>query len=313
MNLSNVSVTGGVTIVNSFVGDVSILGSNQADTIETTITNLNSTDIINGSGGSDTLQFTDSGSISFSQFSGVSSVENLTFYSGVDTLNLSNAGEFNDFKSKFTGNINFGGGSDELRFGDSDGTYDLDFTNVSNLETLSFGAGNDTVTFGIDEFNAGIRTLNLGDGTNTANLNADTSSQVQVNGGNGSDEFVLDFSRINQNDYQLNGGAGSDTVKVMGIWNLSEDMAFASSGIFTNIERIDLSEMTLNGDDSYEFMFTGSLINSWSSSNNISLKLTSDQLENIGYTDSDGNYQNSVTAGTTYNLQDGAQLIIETI
>ena len=83
------------------------------------------------------------------------------------------------------------------------------------------------------------------------------------------------------------------------------------------IDRIDLSSMVLTGDDSNEFKFNGSLVNSWNNNNStggtISLKLSADQTQNIGYTDDAGTYHDSVTAGNSYSLQDGATLTIEAI
>ena len=68
---------------------------------------------------------------------------------------------------------------------------------------------------------------------------------------------------------------------------------------------------------SNEFKFNGSLVNSWNNNNStggtISLKLSADQTQNIGYTDNAGTYYDSVTAGNSYNLQDGATLTIEAI
>jgi len=74
--------------------------------------------------------------------------------------------------------------------------------------------------------------------------------------------------------------------------------------------------MALTGTDSDEIQFTGDLINEWTNngSNNgsLTLQLTSDQMENVGYTDSSSTYQSSVSTGT-YNLEDGATLTIEQV
>lgn len=315
MSLANVSVTGGVTIVNSYVGNVSIIGSNQADVVETNITNLGSSDVINGSGGTDTLAFTDSGTIAYTQFNGVSSVENLQLYSGDDTITFGTKANFDTWATKFS-SVNAGNGTDTVSFS-SAVTQDLDFSKLNSVETLSFSGLNDTVTFGNDEFSAGIRTLNLGNGTNIANLNANTTANVDINGGSNSDEFVLDFSRINEDDYSLNGALGSDTVKVTGNYTLSSDMNFANNSSFDNIERIDFSSMVLSGDDSNELRITGDLVNSWNNDGTdggtIALKLTADQLQNIGYTDDVGTYHDFVAAGSSYTLQNGATLTIESI
>jgi len=203
--------------------------------------------------------------------------------------------------------VNGGSGTDSLSFS-SAVTSDLDFSKLSSFETLTFGSNSDTITFGTDEFNAGIRTLNLGDGTNMANLNANTTSQVQVNGGSGNDEFVLDFSRINDGDYQLDGVSGSDIVKVTGSWSLSGDMNFAASTAFDNIETLDLTGLSISGDTENDFIFSGDMISSWTDSgNSMTLKITSGQENYIDYTDV------SSTVGNTVTFTNGAILTIETV
>eukprot|EP01000_Liburna_glaciale_P001238 NODE_1331_length_635_cov_1605.168942_g934_i0.p2 GENE.NODE_1331_length_635_cov_1605.168942_g934_i0~~NODE_1331_length_635_cov_1605.168942_g934_i0.p2 ORF type:complete len:66 (-),score=2.54 NODE_1331_length_635_cov_1605.168942_g934_i0:408-605(-) len=62
--------------------------------------------------------------------------------------------------------------------------------------------------------------------------------------------------------------------------------------------------------------FTGDLINEWTNNGaagSLKLQLTADQMENIGYTDSSSTYQNSVSDGITYNLENGATLTIEQV
>jgi Ca2+-binding RTX toxin-like protein len=255
-----------------------------------------------------TVNLSTSGSFNTGDFSNIDSGEitTLNFAGDVDTMNFTDKSNFDTFKSKFT-SISTGGGNDEFTFSSAI-TEDLDFSNITNLETLSFGAGDDTITFGSDEFSAGIRTLNLGDGTNVANLNADTSSQVQVNGGSGNDEFVLDFSRINQNDYQLDGGAGSDTVKATGAWTLSSDMNFASLTSFDNIETLDLSGLSISGDPENDFIFSGDMVSSWTdASNSLTLKLSGGQDSYIDFVDV------SSTVGNTVTFTNGATLTIESV
>jgi hypothetical protein len=314
LNLASGATFDASTLLTGYTGTVNIDGVDAGnETLTLTSDMVKDADIdVDLGTGTDTLNINDSATdFSATHFDNLDGIENLNFADSADTVTFTDKDSFDTFIGNFD-NIDFDGGADEISFS-SAVTEDLDFSGISNLDKVNF-ADNSEITFGTDEASAGISEVNLGDGTNKATLNdiAD-SSNVQVNGRSGSDEFVLDFSRINQNDYQLDGGGGSDTVKATGAWTLSSDMDFANIDAFDNIESIDLREMTLSGDDSYEFMFTGSLINSWSSSNNISLKLTSEQLENIGYTDSTGVYQDSVTADTTYSLQDGAQLIIEAV
>jgi len=323
--LGNENVTVSDTSISA--SNLSTLNTHTSGTINATnVTNIDGTltevNTLYGETGfsnltNKTVNLSTSGSFDMTNFSNIDSgeISTLNFAGGADTINFTDKSSFDSWVSKFS-TVSGGASTDELSFS-SAVTDDLDFSQLSSFETLSFDSGDDTITFGSDEFNAGIRTLNLGDGTNVANLNADTSSQVDVNGGSGNDEFVLDFSRINDGDYQLDGVSGSDTVKANGSWSLSGDMNFAVSTAFDNIDRIDLSSLTLSGDDDQEFMFSGSLVNNWtnndSTGGSLSLKLTSDQLENVGYTDDSGIYHDGVSAGTSYNLENGATLVIEAI
>ena len=302
VDLSNLNATLGTVTINDSGSDINIIGSAGDDVLNLSsgndmvnlgasndtinvadMSNLTSADIITDtSGTSDTLNINGNGTIASTEFN-VTGFENLNFSSGADTVTFSDYGSFDTWIGKF-GSIDGKGDTDTLSFSDAV-TEDLDFSKLNNFETLTFSANNDTVTFGSDEFNAELRTLNLGDGTNTANLNANTTSAVQVNGGANDDTFELDFSRLSEGDYNINGGNGTDGVKVSGTYDISSDMDFASSSRFTNIESLDISGMSLTSANDAEYTLTDSLITSWlGSSSNLTLKLRSNQAEFIKFT-----------------------------
>jgi hypothetical protein len=301
INLSNVNATLGTVTINDSTSDINIIGSAGDDVLNLSsgtdvvnlgasndtinvadMSNLTIADTITDTSGTDTLNINGSGTIASTEFN-VTGFENLNFSSGADTVTFTDKGSFDTWIEKF-GSIDGKGNTDTLSFSDAV-TEDLDFSKLNNFETLTFSANNDTVTFGSDEFDAEIRTLNLGDGTNIANLNADTTSAVQVNGGANDDTFNLDFSRLSEGDYNINGGSGTDGVKVSGTYDISSDMDFASSSRFTNIESLDISGMTLTSANDAEYTLTDSLITSWlGSSSNLTLKLHSNQAEFIKFT-----------------------------
>ncbi|MGE4457434.1 MAG: hypothetical protein AB7E13_10880, partial [Arcobacteraceae bacterium] len=314
--LGNENVTLSDTSISA--SNLSTLNTHTSGTINATnVTNINGTltevNTLYGETGfsnltGKTVTLSTSGSFDMTNFNNIDSgeISTLNFAGGADTINFTDKSSFDSWVSKFSA-VSGGSGTDTLSFG-SAVTSDLDFSKLSSFETLSFDSGNDTITFGSDEFSAGIRTLNLGDGTNVANLNEDTSSQVQVNGGSGNDEFVLDFSRINDGDYQLDGLGGNDTVKVTGSWSLSGDMNFASTTAFDNIETLDLTGLSISGDTENDFIFSGDMISNWTDGgNSMTLKITSGQENYFDYTDV------SSTSGNTVTFTNGATLTIETV
>ena len=266
--------------------------------IEGTLSDINSlygeSGFINLSG--NTADLSTSGNFdSVTDFSNINNgeINNLNFATGDDKLSFTDSSSFDNFTNKFN-NIDLNSGNDEFDFS-SAVTSDLDFSNVSNLETLNFSDNDDSVTFGSDEYTAGIRTLNLGDGTNTADLNADTSSSVSVNGGIGNDEFVLDFSRISEKDYQVDGSTGSDTITLHG-YN-GQDAQSSLNNVFNSMEKLDLS------DSGGTFTIDADVINSWNGASNNEFTISGAGDDTLNITTTDDNYSWS-TDGTTWNNTD---------
>ena len=110
---------------------------------------------------------------------------------------------------------------------------------LSGFEVLTFGANGDTVTFGSDEYTtAGIRTVNLGTGTNSITTDASyVTSALTIAGGTGSDTLtiqtagaLIDLTNVSAietvtlangantvvmgtHDTSITGGTGDDTFK----------------------------------------------------------------------------------------------------
>ena len=290
------SLSGSLTIVDSSGGN-SITGTSSAETVETTVSNLTASDNINGSGGNDTLTFTNSGSIDSDDIvDGVSGFETLNLSSGNDTVSFDNVADFDNFRSEFT-TINETGGNDTLSFGTTAISGDLDFTGLSNFENLDLSSVADTITLSGDE---------------TGN----------VNGLTGDDNFTLDFSNID--NFVIDGGAGTaDEVDLTGTTNDigATNTNFGHINSFDNIESLDFSALTLDTQNpNVEFELDESLIEAWTDGNNdLTLKLlNSSQADRISFTDKDGNVYdgeaNSVTDGATYQIDnDGTTLTIDLI
>ena len=213
----------------------------------------------------------------------------------IDINNLSNADT-----------IDFGSGdTDTLTFTNSGTVTDLDFTNISNLDGVNFANGADTVTLG------------------TEMAQAIEGSNDAINGNGGDDSFTLDFSNIGS--FVIDGGEGSetngDTINLTGNTgsNIGSDTNFGHINAFDNIEELDFTSLTLNvgtdnsdGGTNAEYQLTGDLISNWTdSSNTLKLKLDSDDVNKLEFTDKNGNKYggddsdtNTMTSGT-YTLSDG--------
>ncbi|MDD2508981.1 MAG: hypothetical protein PHS78_08085, partial [Aliarcobacter skirrowii] len=309
------TLSSGNDTINLGAGDDTINVSNMSD--------LTSADIITDTSGIDTLNINGSGTIASSDFN-VSGFEYLNLSTEADVVTFTDKSSFDTFKSKFSSAIDTKGGDDEFKFSSAI-TEDLDFSKINNLEKLSFSENDDIVTFGSDEFNAGIKTLDLGNGQNKAYLEADTTSSVQVNGGANSDEFVLDFTRIEQGDYKVDGGDGEDEIYVTGTSSsISTDTNIFGAGAFDNIEALDLTATDLvvgadtsDGGTNAEYTLTGALINSWTSSNSLKLTLDADAASKFEFTNNYGTKYGGDDSGTTaitngsYTLDNGATLIVD--
>jgi len=305
LDLSSINSTGTVTI-NDSTGNEDITGTSTDDilnlnsgndtvnlgagndTIKVDIADLDINDNITDTSGTDNVTFNDSGTIDSADVIDFSGIETLNMYSGDDTVTFDDVSEFDNFRNEL--DVVDSGGTDTLKFGSTSVTGDLNFNNLDEFENLELSSTNDDVTLSGDE-------------------------PDNIYGLGGDDSFTLDYSNVSSFT-TIDGGADVDEVIVQGTF-AANNTDFGTVNDYDNIETLDISGMSLTGTDSDEIQFTGDLINEWTNGGAVSgaltLQLTADQMENIGYTDSGSTYQSSVSDGVTYNLENGATLTIEQV
>ena len=214
-----------------------------------------------------------------------------------DTIAFDDTTEFNAFRNEFT-NIVDAGGNDTLSFGTSAVTGDLDFSKLGEFENLNLSSVSDNLTISGDE-------------------------PDNINGLGGDDQFTLNFSNVS--NFNINGGSGEDKVNITGTSSsISTDTNIFGAGAFDNIEALDLTATNLvvgadtsDGGTNAEYTLTGSLINSWTSSNSLKLTLNSDVASKFEFTNNSGtkyggdDSDRTAIANGTYTLDNGATLIID--
>ena len=259
--------------------------------------NLDASDHISSTSGSDTLNLTSSGIIdSDILVDNITGFETLNMSSGDDTVSFASQSDFSAFSSEFTTSINANGGDDTLSFGNTLINADLDFSHISGFENINLSSGDDSLIISGDE-------------------------SKNINGLGGDDTFSLDFSNID--NFNIDGGADTDTVKLSGSTSIIDNTEFANTNSFNDIETLDIRNITFASDDTQELVFTDELLESWTdSSNTLKLQLTADQANKIKFTGSDNldssttitydgdTAETSITNGHTYDLGN-ANLIIE--
>jgi Ca2+-binding RTX toxin-like protein len=236
-----VSVLGGAgndTIVGSTAADTltgnagndSINGGSGADSI----TGGDGNDTINGETGNDVI----TGGAGNDSITAAVGNDNLNGGDGSDTLIIADNLSYED-------TIAGGDGVDILSL--SETVTDIDFLNVSGIETLTLASAGTTVTLGAYAQAAGITTINGHTGNDIISATAytvgltfnglDSSGATDsVTLGTGDDIFVFAGNLLLSSDDSLNGGAGTDTVRIdnsAGSVSISVDFAK-----FVNIEQI---------------------------------------------------------------------------
>ncbi len=278
MNLSSITSTGTLTI-NDSSGNESITGTSNndtlnlsggndtvnlgdgSDTVNVNIGNIDTNDNITDTGisGTDTLNVNGAGTIDSAALIDVSGFETLNLGSSDNTITFTDTTEFNAFRNEFTDIVD-AGGNDTLSFGSSDVTGDLDFSKLTEFENLNLSSTNDNITLSGDE-------------------------PSNINGLAGDDTFSLDFSNVRT----LDGGSDTDTVKFNGNTSaISTDTDFTTNSTITNVERLDITSLNLStSDNDTEFNFTEGFLDSITGSDigNLTLSLTSSQVEKIKFTD----------------------------
>ncbi len=197
--------------------DMTLIAGAGADTFVMKGSDLNGSDTLTGSGGSDTLQLSGNTTLIDTAFAGVTDVEKLLLNVGA-TYNLTLGSANAEDKAKIVAvdgskltttaltldasgyataalTVTAGGGADSIKTG---GGNDV-ITSGAGDDSIESGAGNDTVTAG-----AGNDTITSGAGNDT------------LDGGDGDDIFKFTDTNFNYTDASnadtIVGGAGSDTI-----------------------------------------------------------------------------------------------------
>jgi len=143
-----------------------------------------------------------------------------------------------------------GTGTDTIRFADGNvSVADAAYTNVSEIEWIVGGAGNDSFSFGLEASTTGLTNVQGGNGNDTFVLEPSFSARnVTFAGGAGDDRFVIDnfdqLSPTGQNN-RLDGEAGGNDV--LAISKLIGSVGFAAritDQNVTNIEELRLANGT---------------------------------------------------------------------
>ena len=154
--------------------------------------------------------------------------------------------------------------------------------------------------------NSSANVINGGAGDDT--IDGKAGNDV-ISGGTGNDLFTIDFSSIDT----IDGGANTtkDTVKFNSGntgTSISADTDFVMNSTLTNIEKLDITGLTLNtANNNTEFNFTEAMLDAWTGSDtgNLTLSLKSSQVEKIKFTDSSSAVHDSASTivdGATYIL-----------
>ena len=220
--------------------------------------------------------------------------------------------------------VSLSSGDDTVSLGDGDDTINIKSSDLTSLDTITGEGGSDTLnitTAGTaNATNVSVETMNLSDGTNDFTLGNNIGT---VNGGTDADTFTLDFTNVTT----INTDAGSDTVNLTGSASVATDGdLFTGASNVNGLEVLDLTALNsgsgFNGDDSVEFSFTTSLIEQLvgNSAGDLTIKLTSDQAEDIQFTTSDSevhdttsNGVHSIADNTTYALDADTNILIDII
>ena len=209
--------TGSITLSNATTINV-----DSGDTLDLSAYSVSNPLTINDSTGNETII----GTSSADTFNIGSGNDNIDLGGGDDTLNI----DFANFN--FSDTFDFGGGDDTLSFNTAV-SGNLDFSNISDLETINLSASADSLTISGDE--------------------PDT-----INGLGGNDTFALDFSNIN--NFSIDGGADTDTLSI----SVSDGNVLA--GNFSNFEVLNLSGSgTISIDDL--------TIDNWSSTSSLDVSI----------------------------------------
>lgn len=228
-------------------GDIAFFGSTRADTIRTTVADLNGNDRFDAGLGMDTLTFADAGTVSSSAFDAVSGIEQVVLQAGGTYLTISNyaatrnaallsvAGTAGDDYVDASQSVNaarailvtagsgndslFGGkGADVFRFATAQLTAAdvIDGGTGPERDTLQLGDGG-TIAVDALRYVTGIETITLGDATDLTLddrlVGGSFTRGIRVYGSAGDDVVSAAQVGTASNYVVLSLGAGDDTLR----------------------------------------------------------------------------------------------------
>jgi len=239
----------GSDIVTTLAGDDEIYANDGDDTIKFSTADLNSSDIVDGGTGNDTLEITDQVIDNTPATADNLADADLTGMSGVETI------QFADVVNSITLNQD----TIKLQGGNNNDTFNYtDESTFSSADTIDGGIGEDTLHFtnAVDFTIAGsfagvssVEVLDLSDNVNIVNVDGMVNSFETILGGtgvdsittNGGENSVLsgdgnDTVFISSASDTLDGGNGTDELNVTG----SVDLSSSTVINFENIKADDL-------------------------------------------------------------------------
>ncbi len=150
--------------------------------------------------------------------------DTISTYAGADTINIAGA------QLTILDTIDGGAGSDTLSISASATLADVDFTNVTNIEALTFAAASSNTDLGAQYVESGSSTITLTTGTNDLNLDNVTTAQT------------------------LNLVAGTDTIDASSMtaaltvkYAVSNDLNSSEDTITAGTSTSDVLELTYSG------------------------------------------------------------------
>jgi len=245
------------------LGNDSIIGGANNDTA----LGGNGTDSIVGGDGLDSLlgesgNDTIDGGLGNDSISGGADNDSLLGSAGDDTFDGGTGDDTFFFAKTGTAGLTYltsttslvgGTGTDTIRFANGNvNVADADFTEVSGIDWVVGGTGDDTFSLGTeaDGANTGIASVTGGDGADSITLQSGFTSTVSLFGGNGNDTFTVDsYSQINpagtSQDF-INGEAGTNTLAFANALGTSGATAVINDGNVSNIQILELADTAAN-------------------------------------------------------------------
>ncbi|WP_413678749.1 DUF4214 domain-containing protein [Prochlorococcus sp. MIT 0916] len=165
---------------------------------------------------------------------------------GDDSVNITEANFILQTGTTTASTIDFGAGTDTLtKTSAGTGVDDNDFGNMSNVETLTLGAGGHTMTLGAKAKSAGIVTINGGTGADLVTLSA-AGAITTLALGTGNDKITTTAAIAEAFSTSFTADFGGGTGDELILSNVTTGLADADFANITNLEKVTLAGNTVN-------------------------------------------------------------------